>query len=148
MPVKDDALMFGAQQAEAHVAAHSPEADHSNLHVWCAPRVGLSDLGLSLSGLRREAVCFPNYERETGKDAGGSPVPIPWARINCRATPRMAGKRRAKMVPPARQVSPPMATVHGAPILAARACPTGALRRGEYGLRRSASTLYKAWPRG
>src|SRR5437879_227052 len=44
MPIECDALMLGSQQSAAHVSAHSPEADHSDLHVWCAPRVGLPEL--------------------------------------------------------------------------------------------------------
>ena len=50
-------------------------------------------------------------------------MPMPWARISCRATPRIAGKRRAKIAPPIRQIMPPIETVHGAPILAAKAPP-------------------------
>src|ERR1700686_713576 len=122
MPVKDHALMLGPQQAAAHVPAHSPETDHSNLHVWCAPRVGwlvfAIRYGLFSDSIRAAPAGsrFQNYGRDIGKVAGGSPGPIPCARINCRASPRMAGKRRAKMAPPTRHVTPPMATVKGAPI--------------------------------
>src|SRR5690349_9315839 len=38
MPIEGDALMFGPQQAAAHVAAHSTKADHSDLHVGCSSR--------------------------------------------------------------------------------------------------------------
>src|SRR4029077_16604993 len=46
MAVKNDALMLGLQQAKAHVGAHSPEADHSDLHVSYAPGVGLRLFGV------------------------------------------------------------------------------------------------------
>jgi hypothetical protein len=36
MPVEDHALVFRPLEAAAHIAAHSPEADHSNLHVLCS----------------------------------------------------------------------------------------------------------------
>src|SRR5207302_3434882 len=36
MSVEDDALMLGPQQAQAHIAPHAPEADHSDLHVICS----------------------------------------------------------------------------------------------------------------
>ena len=84
MPIECDALMLGSQQPAAHVSAHSPEADHSDLHVWCAPRVGfpeLDSIGPAPAGQLLDS-CFRHYERGIGKDAGGSPAPIPCARIN------------------------------------------------------------------
>src|SRR5260370_26130435 len=112
MAVEGDALMFGAQQANTHVTAHSPEADHSDLHVSCAPGVGLRLFGVvtfdfgDIGSTNREPASR-YQEPDTGKDAGGSPAPIPCASLNCRATPRIAGNRRAKMQPPTKQLTPP-----------------------------------------
>src|SRR5260370_31241535 len=100
MAVEGDALMFGAQQANTHVTAHSPEADHSDLHVSCAPGVGLRLFGVvtfdfGYIGLTNREAASGYQERDTRKDAGGSPPPIPSATINCRATPPITGNRRA-----------------------------------------------------
>jgi hypothetical protein len=88
--------------------------------------LGVLTLDFGYIGSTNREAASRYQERDTGKDAGGSPAPIPWARINCRATPRIAGNRRAKMAPPTKQVTPPMATVQGAPILAATAPPISA----------------------
>jgi hypothetical protein len=34
MVIRDDALVLGSQEATGHIRAHSPESDHSELHVW------------------------------------------------------------------------------------------------------------------